>query len=97
LATVSRTRGVIPTRKVEDLVAALGVASGISRIEASRICTELDRNLDASATGPSTMSSSVTAFADATYVKTGSTVASCPEPWSSPPASPPTVTERSSA
>jgi hypothetical protein len=52
--------GCHPHRKVEDLVAALGVASGISRSEASRICTELDRNLDASATGPSTMSSSLT-------------------------------------
>ena len=37
----------VSTRKVGDLVQALGVASGISRSEASRICAELDRDLEA--------------------------------------------------
>ena len=30
------------TRKVDDLVKALGVDTGISKSEVSRICTELD-------------------------------------------------------
>jgi transposase-like protein len=37
----------VSTRKVDDLVAALGVGSGISKSEVSRICAELDRDLDA--------------------------------------------------
>jgi len=32
----------VSTRKVDDLVAALGVDSGISKIEVSRICAELE-------------------------------------------------------
>jgi len=32
----------VSTRKVDDLVQALGVASGISKSEVSRICAELD-------------------------------------------------------
>jgi transposase-like protein len=35
----------VSTRKVDDLVQALGVASGISRSEVSRICAELDTQL----------------------------------------------------
>ena len=37
----------VSTRKVDDLVKALGVASGISKSEVSRICAELDRDLKA--------------------------------------------------
>ncbi len=37
----------VSTRKVDDLVAALGVASGISKSEVSRICTQLDTELEA--------------------------------------------------
>jgi putative transposase len=37
----------ISTRKVDDLVKALGAASGISKSEVSRICAERDRDLDA--------------------------------------------------
>jgi hypothetical protein len=37
----------ISTRKVDDLVKALGAASGISKSEVSRICAELDRDLQA--------------------------------------------------
>jgi transposase-like protein len=33
------------TRKVDDLVRALGVDSGISKSEVSRICAELDGNV----------------------------------------------------
>lgn len=35
----------VSTRKVDDLVAALGVASGISKSEVSRICADLDEEV----------------------------------------------------
>jgi transposase-like protein len=38
----------VSTRKVDDLVKAMGAASGISKSEVSRICSELDRDLDGS-------------------------------------------------
>ena len=50
----------VSTRKVDDLVAALGVGSGISKSEVSRICAELDRDLEAFRNRRSTMSSSPT-------------------------------------
>src|SRR5487761_1713327 len=37
----------VSTRKVDDLVAALGLKSGISKSEVSRICAELDEQLGA--------------------------------------------------
>jgi transposase-like protein len=37
----------VSTRSVDDLVAALGVASGISKSEVSRICAELDEAVGA--------------------------------------------------
>ena len=37
----------VSTRKVDDLVQALGGASGISKREVSRICWELDESLQA--------------------------------------------------
>ena len=37
----------VSTRKVDDLVEALGAASGISKSEVSRICAELDREMEA--------------------------------------------------
>ena len=37
----------VSTRKVDDLVKALGGASGISKSEVSRICTGLDEELEA--------------------------------------------------
>lgn len=37
----------VSTRKVDDLVAALGLESGISKSEVSRICAELDTTLEA--------------------------------------------------
>jgi putative transposase len=42
----------VSTRKVDDLVAALGLESGISKSEVSRICTELDTSLEAFRTRP---------------------------------------------
>ena len=37
----------VSTRKVDDLVTALGLEAGISKSEVSRICAELDTELDA--------------------------------------------------
>ena len=59
----------ISTRKVDDLVAALGVASGISRSEVSRICSELDGDLDAFRNRPLDHVEFPYVFADATYIK----------------------------
>jgi transposase-like protein len=47
----------VSTRKVDDLVQALGGAAGISKSEVSRICGELDESLQRSGTDPSIMSS----------------------------------------
>jgi putative transposase len=35
----------VSTRKVDDLVKALGIGTGISKSEVSRICSELDQDL----------------------------------------------------
>ncbi len=59
----------ISTRKVDDLVAALGVASGISKSEVSRICAELDRDLDAFRNRSLDHVEFPYVFADATYIK----------------------------
>jgi putative transposase len=59
----------VSTRKVDDLVKALGVASGISKSEVSRICSELDRDLKAFRDRPLDHASFVYVFLDATYVK----------------------------
>ena len=42
----------ISTRKVDDLVAALGLEAGISKSEVSRICAELDADMEAFRTRP---------------------------------------------
>jgi putative transposase len=59
----------VSTRKVDDLVAALGVESGISKSEVSRICAQLDTDVaawrDRSLAGPATPY----VFLDATYCK----------------------------
>ncbi len=59
----------VSTRKVDDLVKALGVASGISKSEVSRICAELDRDLEAFRNRPLDHVAFPYVFADATYVK----------------------------
>jgi putative transposase len=59
----------VSTRKVDDLVKALGAASGISRSEVSRICAELDRDLDAFRNRRLDHSAFPYVFADATYLK----------------------------
>jgi putative transposase len=59
----------VSTRKVDDLVAALGVGSGISKSEVSRICAELDRDLAAFRARPLGHVQFPYVFADATYLK----------------------------
>jgi transposase-like protein len=59
----------VSTRKVDDLVKALGAGSGISKSEVSRICAELDRDLGAFRDRPLDHIPFVYVFLDATYVK----------------------------
>lgn len=59
----------VSTRKVDDLVQALGVASGISKSEVSRICAELDSDLEAFRNRSLDHVEFPYVFADATYLK----------------------------
>jgi putative transposase len=59
----------VSTRKVDDLVAALGAASGISKSEVSRICGELDESLAAFRDRPLGHTEFPYMYLDATYVK----------------------------
>ena len=59
----------VSTRKVDDLVKALGAASGISKSEVSRICAGLDRELEEFRNRPLDHTGFVYVFCDATYVK----------------------------
>jgi putative transposase len=59
----------VSTRKVDDLVAALGAASGISKSEVSRICADLDEEMAAFRARRLDHTEFPYLFADATYVK----------------------------
>jgi putative transposase len=59
----------VSTRKVDDLVAALGVDSGISRSEVSRICAGLDADVAAWRTRDLGEQAFPYVFLDATYCK----------------------------
>jgi transposase-like protein len=59
----------ISTRKVDDLVKSLGVATGISKSEVSRICSALDKELEEFRNRPLGHVAFPYVFADATYVK----------------------------
>ena len=59
----------VSTRKVDDLVAALGAASGISKSEVSRICTALDAEMTAFRARPLGHVEFPYVFLDATYLK----------------------------
>jgi putative transposase len=59
----------VSTRKVDDLVAALGAGSGISKSEVSRICGELDETLAAFRDRPLGHIEFPYVFLDATYIK----------------------------
>jgi putative transposase len=59
----------VSTRKVDDLVAALGVDTGISKSEVSRICAGLDEQVAAYDTRPLDHCAFPYLFLDATYRK----------------------------
>jgi putative transposase len=59
----------VSTRKVDDLVAALGVESGISKSEVSRICGQLDAEVATWRTRPLEEQAFPYVFLDATYCK----------------------------
>ncbi|MDQ4068097.1 MAG: IS256 family transposase [Actinomycetota bacterium] len=59
----------VSTRKVDDLVAALGAASGISKSEVSRICSELDGEMEAFRHRPLGHVEFPYLYCDATYLK----------------------------
>jgi putative transposase len=59
----------VSTRKVDDLVGALGLEAGISKSEVSRICAELDTDLEAFRGRPLGHVGFPYVFCDATYVK----------------------------
>jgi transposase-like protein len=59
----------VSTRKVDDLVAALGLESGISKSEVSRICSELDEQLGAFRSRSLAHVAFPYVFLDATYLK----------------------------
>ncbi len=59
----------VSTSKVDDLVQALGIDAGISKSEVSRICAEMDTELEAFRTRPLDHVAFPYVFCDATYVK----------------------------
>lgn len=59
----------ISTRKVDDLVQALGLQAGISKSEVSRICAELDTSLDVFRQRRLDHTAFPYVFLDATYLK----------------------------
>ncbi len=59
----------VSTRKVDDLVAALGVESGISKSEVSRICAQLDTDIAAWRERSLADQATPYVFLDATYCK----------------------------
>jgi putative transposase len=59
----------VSTRKVDDLVAALGVESGISKSEVSRICAQLDGDVAAWRERSLAEQATPYVFLDATYCK----------------------------
>jgi len=60
--------GGISTRKVDGLVAALGVQSGISKSQVSRICADIDIQVQAFLNRPLKESCYAYVFLDATYL-----------------------------
>jgi putative transposase len=59
----------VSTRKVDDLVRALGIDQGISKSEVSRICSELDEHVGAFRDRPLSHAQFPYLFLDATYLK----------------------------
>jgi hypothetical protein len=77
----------VSTRKVDDLVRALGADTGISKSEVSRICADLDAEVAAFRDRSLAEQAFPYVFLDATYARPGSTVGSSPKLSSSPPES----------
>jgi putative transposase len=67
------------TRKVDDLVKALGADSGIPKSEVSRICAELDVEVTAFRDRSLAGQPFHYLFLDPTYCKAGSTTESSPK------------------
>jgi putative transposase len=61
--------GGVSTRKVDALVAALGSQSGISKSQVSRICQEIDQQVQAFLGRPLQESGHAYVYLDATYLK----------------------------
>jgi Transposase, Mutator family len=86
----------VSTRKVDDLVRALGADSGISKSEVSRICADLDGEVGAfrdrwqASASPTSLSMRLTA-------RPGSTAVWSPRRWSWPPGCAATAAVRCSA
>ncbi|OHU81425.1 IS256 family transposase, partial [Mycobacterium talmoniae] len=59
----------VSTRSVDDLVTAMGVASGVSKSEVSRICAGLDAEIEAFRTRSLTHTEFPYVFCDATFCK----------------------------
>lgn len=59
----------VSTRKVDDLVKALGADTGISKSEVSRICADLDEHVAVFRDRPLTATAYPYVFLDATYCK----------------------------
>jgi transposase-like protein len=71
----------VSTRKVDDLVRALGADSGISKSEVSRICADLDAEVAAFGDRSLAGQAFPYIFVDATYARPGSTGGWSPRPW----------------
>ncbi|MEY9913314.1 transposase-like protein [Catenulispora sp. MAP12-49] len=87
----------VSTRSVDDLVKALGADSRISKSQVSKICAGLDAEISEFKSRTLDHTTLPYVFLDVTYCKARVTTASLPKPWSSPPASTPQVSGRSSA
>ena len=61
--------GGVSTRKVDALVSALGAQSGISKSQVSRICQEIDQQVQAFLARPLESSTYAYVYLDATYLK----------------------------
>ena len=86
------------TRKVDDLVNALGIDAGVSKSQVSRICGELDGAVNEFRERRLDHIEFPYVFFDATYVKAHEGApGSCPKRSSSPPEWLPTATVKSSA
>jgi transposase-like protein len=87
----------VSTRKVDDLVRALGADTGISKSEVSRICADLDAEVSSFRDRSLAETAYPYVFLDATYCKARVNRRWSLRPWSSPPGWPPTATARCSA